>query len=163
MFERITEICIPPPLQHNSFNLWYDINNLCISSNKDIMKGCVVMKKYLLALLFMLCTVSQAFASDWYFAGSSYRVQAYIDNASVRKNESEAIVWVKYIKLNGDYDLYETRFTRTPPTTSILYAVSYTANGELISSFSTSPDDRTPDPIAPDSLDDSMWQLIWPY
>ena len=48
MFERITEICIPPPLQHNSFNLWYDINNLCISSNKDIMKGCVVMKKYLL-------------------------------------------------------------------------------------------------------------------
>lgn len=121
------------------------------------------MKKCFLILLFILCISSQVLAADWYFAGGSSQVQAYIDNSSVRKNEREAIIWIKYIKPDGNYYLQETRFTRTPPTASILYVIFYDKKGEVISSFSTSPYERSPESLPPESIGDSIWHLIWPY
>ena len=164
MGRRVTEICIPPPLQHDSFNLWYDINNLCISLDKEYMKGRVVMKKLLFSLLLILCMSSPVFAANWYWLGYTRSgSQFYVDNDSVQKNEKYAIVWTKIVHADSSWDTERLFLRRNEKGLAILDDIIYDAHGTVkgVHKFKIARGNWFP--IAPGTMTESLYKSIWPY
>lgn len=124
---------------------------------------------YLTLCLFIMMVFSigciTAFASDWYYVGTSDdgNVSAYIDNASVAKNNREATVWVKWTRSDGSQMITQIYYTRHPKTSTWLYLAEYDTQGNVVDSETISYYEQEARPIVPDSMDEGIWYCIWPY
>ena len=121
------------------------------------------MKKKLVILLMLLCTwCMPSFAASWYYLGQSeVGTNIYIDNSSVRKNYSEAIVWVKYVKPSGESILQKLYIYRKDKTYACMNYVKYDVYASVIDSYH--PSYLNYDSIPPESVIESVYYAIWPY
>ncbi len=121
------------------------------------------MKKKLVILLMLLCTwCMPSFAASWYYLGQATDgTNLYIDNSSVRKNYSEAIVWVKYVHSSGTYDIEQLDIRRSNKTTATISYIKYNAYGSVIDSYHSSYLDY--ESIVPGSIGEFIYYAIWPY
>lgn len=119
----------------------------------------------LFALMVLSIGCTTAFASDWYYVGTSDdgSISAYIDNESVVKNNREATVWVKWNHSDGSYVISKIYYTRNPKTSTWLYFVVYDAKGNVVNSEGVPYYAQSSQPIVPDSMDEAVWYCIWPY
>lgn len=115
----------------------------------------------ILALLFSFsfCPANNVSASDWYWictdkAGVNY----YVDNASVKKNNSEAIVWVKKQFIDRSYILCMMKVTNYR-TAAMYIQDHYDKYGRF--AFRETYQ-GIEEPISPDTLVfDNLVPLIW--
>lgn len=135
-----------------------------ISNRRILIEGCVIMKKYFLALLFILCMGSQVFAATWDFIGATPSQHIYIDNTSVRKNDDEASISAKFVNSDGSYALCEMNFKHAPLSYSFSRVEYYAADGNLkaiVDRYDMPAYAKNPEIISPDSISDRIWHLIW--
>ena len=113
-------------------------------------------------LVFILCTLCSqlAFAASWYWIGSdSSGEQWYIDNASVRKDYYNAIVWTKIDNTDSSYAQEQFIFNHYNKTYAMLAYANYDENGQLTDSNTF--DSPEYGPIVPDSMADAIYHDIW--
>jgi hypothetical protein len=120
---------------------------------------------YLAIIMIISIGCTSAFAADWYCVGTSDNGEetAYIDNASVEKNNRWAIVWIKWVVSDGTCTVSRCYITHTPKTTTALSLTKYDSNGNIECSGEIPPYMRTTTNIVPGSMGESIWYCIWAY
>lgn len=128
------------------------------------------MKKVYLTLCLLVTLVlsvgcTTAFASDWYYVGTSDdgTESVYIDNSSVEKNNRSAIIWEKWINSDNTMSLQRVYYTRKPKTFTMLSYTRYDARGNILYSEDISSYEQTSEAIRPDTMAETIWYCIWPY
>lgn len=121
------------------------------------------MRKFLASLFVVLIFfIPISSASSWYYVGKTNMgtesLSFYIDNDSVFKNSSNAILWVKVISSDGFIFLNKTAYNRYKHTVQTLEGVAYNPDGTINNYFIVDDSIRS---IIPDSMDDAIYCLIW--
>ena len=124
-----------------------------------------MMRKIMIALFLLFsCSIMPVLAVNWYYVGTNSSGRAfYIDNSSVIKNKTDAIVWYKIVSPNGTSTLFQAYMTRTYPSVTLLAFVNYNTSGKVSNSGTVPNYAQKKMPIPPGSISDSIWHLIWPY
>ena len=96
------------------------------------------MRKIIIALLFLFsCSVMPVLAVNWYYVGTNSSGSAfYIDNSSIIKNKTDAIVWSERVSPDGTSALFQAYTTRTYPSVTLLAFVNYNTSGKVSNSGS---------------------------
>lgn len=118
------------------------------------------MRRILLILIFILGIGSSAFATSWYYVGTTNQndgCSIYVDNDSVIKNNEYAVVWSKMIYADCYY--IARVYVSHNHYMKIMTASKYDLNGKFIDKY-TSGRNSIVD-ISPESLGDTLYHLIW--
>lgn len=121
------------------------------------------MKKIMIALVILLTCMGfiPIDAANWYWVDSdSSGDQWYIDNQSASKSYGVAVVWVKTVREDGTYNLYQLEITRDRKM-KILQIAKYNADHEPIDSYTFDPWTKQYDAVTPDSMGEAIYNLIW--
>ena len=123
------------------------------------------MRKIIIALLFLFsCSVMPVLAVNWYYVGTNSSGSAfYIDNSSIIKNKTDAIVWSERVSPDSTSALFQAYMTRTYPSVTLLAFVNYNTSGKVSNSGAVPNYAQKKMPIPPGSIFDSIWHLIGPY
>lgn len=123
------------------------------------------MKKIIISIVTLLAlNLSPVFAADWYYVANSNingepGFSVFIDNNRVLKDNKEAVVWIKYNFDDGTKLIEECYFDRKYMTVTTFYWILYDENGDIV--FSEENDKKKHTPIAPDTIYESIFNLIW--
>lgn len=128
------------------------------------------MKKVYLTLCLLVTLVlsvgcTTAFASDWYYIGTSDdgTESVYIDNSSVEKNNRGAIIGEKWINSDNTMSLQRVYYTRKPKTFTMLSYTRYDARGNILYSEDIPSYEQTSEAVRPDTMAETIWYCIWSY
>lgn len=103
--------------------------------------------------------VSVSQAESWYYVeGGDPNIKAFIDNDSVQKNCSRAIVRLKLVENNREYSIYNAIFDRGAKYARFTDALFYDPQGNLEESEAY---DNMNVKIEEGSNLDSVYHLIW--
>ena len=121
------------------------------------------MKKTIVALVILLTCMGfiPIDAANWYWIGAdSSGGQWYIDNQSASKSYGVAVVWVKTVREDGTYNLYQLEITRDRKM-KILQIAKYNADHEPIDSYSVDTWQKKYYAVTPDSMGEVIYNLVW--
>lgn len=121
------------------------------------------MKKIIVSLIILFTCMGfiPMDAANWYWVDSdSSGNQWYIDNQSASKSYGVAVVWVKMVREDGFFFLWQWEITRDRKM-AILQSAEYNADNQLISSYSVAPWQKEYYAVTPDSMGEAVYNLVW--
>lgn len=121
------------------------------------------MKKIMVALVILLTCMGfiPIDASNWYWIGADPSGgQWYIDNQSASKSYGVAVVWVKIVREDGTYSLWQWEITRDRKMAALQVA-AYNADHELIGSYSVDSWQKKYNAVTPDSMGEAVYNSVW--
>lgn len=121
------------------------------------------MKKIMVALAILLTCMGfiPIDAANWYWIGADPSGgQWYIDNQSASKSYGVAVVWVKIVREDGTYSLWQWEITRDRKMAALQVA-AYNADHELIGSYSVDSWQKKYNAVTPDSMGEAVYNSVW--